>query len=88
MINEKENAVLLIAESTPPEINTQKQKFHNLFRVEPWLVPMRKHGEWQGLTDEDCLEALKTIDPETKRLPLGFSMFAAAIQSKLKEKNI
>ena len=49
--------------------------------------PLPAKREWQGLTDEDCLEALKTIDPETKRLPLGFSMFAAAIQSKLKEKN-
>jgi hypothetical protein len=40
MINEEENAVLLMAGFTQREINTQKQKFYNLFRVEPWLVPM------------------------------------------------
>ena len=43
--------------------------------------------QWVGLTDDDCFEALKAIDSEAKRLPLGFSMFAANIQAKLKEKN-
>ena len=42
---------------------------------------------WVELTDDDCLEALKAVDPETKRLPLALSMFAANIQAKLKEKN-
>ena len=42
---------------------------------------------WVGLTPTDWLEALKDIDPETKRLPQGFSLFACAIEAKLKEKN-
>ncbi len=42
---------------------------------------------WVGLTDDDCFEALKAVDPEAKRLPLGFSMYAANIQAKFKEKN-
>ena len=42
---------------------------------------------WVELTDDDCLEALKAVDPETKRLPLALSMFAANIQAKLKDKN-
>jgi hypothetical protein len=42
---------------------------------------------WVGLTPTDWLQALKDIDPETKRLPQGFSLFACAIEDKLKEKN-
>ena len=83
MINEKENAVLLIAGFTQREINTQKQKFHNLFRVEPWLVPMRKHGEWQGLTDEE-------IDEGQRQSWVDKQAFESAVwwaEAKLKEKN-
>lgn len=87
MINEKENAVLLIAGFTQREINTQKQKFHNLFRVEPWLVPMRKHGEWQGLTDEelDCLwQKHHGLYGENTS---GVWDYERAIEATLKEKN-
>jgi len=43
--------------------------------------------EWVGLTDEDRIESLKIVDPQTKRLPLGLNLYAAAIEAKLKEKN-
>jgi hypothetical protein len=42
---------------------------------------------WVGLTADEMLEALTSVDPETKRLPVGFSRFACAIETKLKEKN-
>ena len=42
---------------------------------------------WVGLTKDQMLEILKEIDPETQRLPIGFRMFADAIEAKLKEKN-
>ena len=53
-------------------------------KVIGYVAPQRT---WVELTDDDCLEALKAVDPETKRLPLALSMFAANIQAKLKEKN-
>ena len=63
-----------------------EHQFQNAMGAE--LVPVYLHPkEWVGLTDDDCLEALKAVDPETKRLPLALSMFAANIQAKLKEKN-
>ncbi len=43
--------------------------------------------EWVGLTPDDMLVALISVDPETKRLPIGFVRFAEAIEAKLKEKN-
>ena len=52
-----------------------------------WIGRFAPERPWVGLTDEDCLESLKAVDPETKRLPLALSMFAANIQAKLKEKN-
>jgi hypothetical protein len=42
---------------------------------------------WVGLTADEMLEALISVDPETQRLPVGFSRFACAIEAKLKEKN-
>jgi hypothetical protein len=42
---------------------------------------------WVGLTKEQMLEILKEIDPEAQRLPIGFRLFADAIEAKLKEKN-
>lgn len=42
---------------------------------------------WVGLTDEDCLAALISVDSLTARLPIGFKLFARAIEAKLKEKN-
>jgi hypothetical protein len=43
--------------------------------------------QWVGLTADEMLEALISVDPETQRLPVGFSRFAYAIEAKLKEKN-
>jgi hypothetical protein len=43
--------------------------------------------EWVGLTDEEMFTALLDADPIAKRLPLGFEIFARAIEAKLKEKN-
>ena len=42
---------------------------------------------WVGLTKDQMLEILREIDPETQRLPIGFRMFADAIEAKLKGKN-
>ena len=84
MINEKENAVLLIAGFTQREISDRKRKFYNLFRIEPWLVPMRKHGEWVGLTEIEICDI--EADELTSASSETFS-FARAIEAKLKEKN-
>ena len=43
--------------------------------------------EWVGLTIDEILSALKSVDPETKRLPKGFADFAYVVEAKLKEKN-
>jgi hypothetical protein len=51
----------------------------------PWPVAPKP---WVGLTSDEMLEALTSVDPETKRLPVGFSRFACAIEAKLKEKNL
>jgi hypothetical protein len=50
----------------------------------PWPVAPKP---WVGLTADEMLEALTSVDPETQRLPVGFSRFAQAIEAKLKEKN-
>ena len=42
---------------------------------------------WVGLTADEILDALLSVDPETKRLPIGFGRFACAIEKYLKEKN-
>jgi hypothetical protein len=42
---------------------------------------------WVGLTADEMLEALISVDPETKRLLVGFFRFARAIEIKLKELN-
>ena len=42
---------------------------------------------WVGLTVEEIHEALLSVDPETKRVPVGFARFAYAIEAKLKAKN-
>ena len=43
--------------------------------------------KWVGLTVDEILSALESVDPETKRLPKGFADFAYAVEAKLKEKN-
>jgi hypothetical protein len=50
----------------------------------PWPVAPKP---WAGLTADEMLEALTSVDPATQRLPVGFSRFARAIEAKLKEKN-
>jgi len=43
--------------------------------------------EFIGLTDDELLKLLKSIDQSTERLPMGFKLFARAIEAKLREKN-
>ena len=43
--------------------------------------------EWVGLTVDEIHGALLSVDPETKRVPIGFARFAYAIEAKLKEQN-
>ncbi len=74
MINEKQNAVLLIAGFTQREISGHKRKFYNLFEVWPRLEPR----QWVGLTDE---EVKHIADSEWEEA------FVRLIEAKLKEKN-
>jgi hypothetical protein len=74
VINEKQNAVLLIAGFTQREINDRKRKFHNLFEVWPRLEPR----QWVGLTEE---EVKHIADSEWEEA------FVRLIEAKLKEKN-
>jgi hypothetical protein len=62
-------------------VATQSTEFLEAFAK---LIAQRT---WVGLKPTDWLQALKDIDPETKRLPQGFSLFACAIENKLKERN-
>jgi hypothetical protein len=91
VINEKENAVLLIAGFTQREISDRKRKFYNLFRIEPWLVPMRKHGEWGGLTTQEILDIVDEHTEIPNAIPMLYRDQAAdlcrAIEARLKEKN-
>lgn len=89
MINEKQNAVLLAAGFTQREINTQKRKFYNLFYIEPWLEPMRKHGEWEGLTGGEIMAIGKELGVICRlggNPNIDFD-YARAVEAKLKEKN-
>ena len=88
MISERENAVLLSAGFTQREINTQRQKFYNLFRIEPYLEPMRKVGEWVDLTDEQ-IEACRQEGYLHSGLnaPFDFDRAAGAVLAKAKEQN-
>jgi hypothetical protein len=43
--------------------------------------------QWVGLTADEMLEALISVDPATQRLPIGLARFAQALEAKLKEKN-
>ena len=43
--------------------------------------------EWNGLNEDELLKLLKSIDQSTERLPMGFKLFARAIEAELKEKN-
>jgi hypothetical protein len=67
--------------ATPPAQPVPVKTYHD---GKPWPVQPKP---WVGLTADEMLEALTSVDPETKRLPVGFSRFARAIEAKLKEKN-
>jgi hypothetical protein len=68
--------------TTPPAPQPVPVKTYN--DGKPWPVAPKP---WVGLTVDEMIEALTSVDPETKRLPVGFSRFACAIEAKLKEKN-
>ena len=52
--------------------------------AKPEQEPRKK---WVGLTDDEMLKELIGVDSKTVRLPIGFKLFACAIEAKLKEKN-
>jgi hypothetical protein len=52
-----------------------------------YATPPAQPAAWVGLTADEMLEALVSVDPATKRLPIGFTRFAQAIEAKLREKN-
>ena len=60
---------------------------HGWLRGEQCEICNAPKREWVGLTDEDCLAALISVDSLTARLPIGFKLFARAIETKLKERN-
>ncbi len=76
MINADERHLLQQAGFTERQINTQMQKFYNLFRVAP-MPQMKK--EWVGLTDEDRWELVQQTPSCEETI--------AAVSAKLKEKN-
>jgi type V secretory pathway adhesin AidA len=55
--------------------------------LESYTTPPAAQRQWVGLKDQDMKDALISVDPETKRLPIGFILFGRAIEAKLKEKN-
>ena len=52
-----------------------------------YTTPPAAQRPWVGLTVEEIHEALLSVDPETKRVPVGFARFAYAIEAKLRSKN-
>ena len=67
--------------TTPPAQPVPVKTYHD---GKPWPVQPKP---WVGLTPDEMLEALTSVDPATQRLPVGFALFARAIEAKLKEKN-
>ena len=53
----------------------------------PQLQGVTTQRPWVGLTVDEILLALKSVDPETKRLPKGLADFANAIEAELRSKN-
>jgi len=59
------------------------------------MVEQLNDREWEGLTDEERLEALRSVDVVTAvnllmsqyEMPPTFKVYAEAIEAKLKEKN-
>jgi hypothetical protein len=52
-----------------------------------YTTPPATQRQWVGLTVEEIHEALLSVDPETKRVPVGFARFAYAVEAKLRSKN-
>jgi hypothetical protein len=52
-----------------------------------YTTPPAAQRQWVGLTQDEIHGALLSVDPETKRVPVGFARFAYAIETKIKEKN-
>ena len=88
MIKAEERYLLQQAGFTERQINTQMQKFYNLFRVAP-MPQMQKN--WIGLTDEERMAAIS--DSFNFGLDNGnvsdnsVLEYARTIEAKLKEKN-
>ena len=76
MITADERHLLQQAGFTERQINTQMQKFYNLFRVAP--MPMMKK-EWVGLTHEEKIEILTRSITAPSRIEVA--------EALLKEKN-
>ena len=59
------------------------------------MVEQLNDREWEGLTDKEMLECLKSVDVATAvnllmsqyEMPPTFKVYAEAIEAKLKEKN-
>lgn len=71
-MNAKEELIKLVMESYDQGVADAKQEVQR---------------QWVGLTVDEIHGALLSVDPETKRIPIGFARFAYAIETKLKEKN-
>lgn len=76
MIKAEERYLLLQAGFTERQINTQMQKFYNLFRVAP-MPQMQKN--WIGLTDEEV--SIIRVVSGTNTIAIKMT------EAKLKEKN-
>jgi hypothetical protein len=83
----------LLAQDAQPKQDVPETNFGNM--AEPKIGCVNHDCDqckavqepWVGLTADEMLEALTSVDPETQRLPVGFSLFAQAIDAKLKGKN-
>ena len=82
MIKAEERYLLQQAGFTERQINTQMQKFYNLFRVAP-MPQMKK--EWVKLNDEEIEQAHRNV--YRREASLIDCLFADELEAKLKEKN-
>jgi hypothetical protein len=70
------------------ELDADEVEGHNPKHIVPlYTTQPAAQKPWVGLTADEMLEALTSVDPATQRLPVGFSRFACAIEAKLREKN-
>jgi hypothetical protein len=81
-----QNAAIELAKPEQEPVNNNYVDIHCPSCLHSFAIaPLRK--EWVGLTDDEMLKTLIEIDSKTVRLPIGFKLFARAIEAKLKEKN-